>query len=88
MRRYNLPKINPNQTNLWFSFDYGQVHIVHFSSEHSYSLGSQQYDYLEEDLKNARNNPNIEWIIVGVHRAFYSSLDMEYSNVTGLAFHL
>lgn len=47
MKRYVLPKINPNQTNLWFSFDFGQVHVVHFSSEHAYNLGSEQYDYLE-----------------------------------------
>jgi hypothetical protein len=46
MKRYVLPKINPNQTNLWFSFDYGQVHVVHFSSEHPYTFGSEQFDYL------------------------------------------
>lgn len=38
--RYDLPKIYPGQTNLWFSFDYGQVHVTHFSSEHSYEKGS------------------------------------------------
>lgn len=74
MKRYVLPKLTPLQTNLWFSFDYGQVHVAHFSSQHPYALGSEQFDYLEEDLKNARRNPNIKWIIVGVHRAFYSSL--------------
>jgi len=47
--------------------------MVHFSSEHPYQLGSEQFDYLEEDLKKARSNPNIQWIILGVHRAFYSS---------------
>jgi len=36
LARYDLPKIYPGQTNLWFSFDYGQVHITHFSSEHPY----------------------------------------------------
>ncbi len=34
--RYRLPRNKPNQTNLWFSFDYGQVHMVHLSSEHPY----------------------------------------------------
>ena len=46
MKRYVLPRMNPNQTNLWFSFDYGQVHVAHFSSEHPYNLGSEQFDYL------------------------------------------
>ncbi len=30
--RYRLPRNSSNQSNLWFSFDYGQVHIVHISS--------------------------------------------------------
>lgn len=30
--RYDLPKIYPEQRNLWFSFDFGQVHVAHFSS--------------------------------------------------------
>jgi hypothetical protein len=88
MKRYHLPRIAPNQTNLWFSFDYGQVHMVHFSSEHPYMLGSEQYGYLEADLKKARNNPNIQWIFLGVHRAFYSSLSMEFANITNLAYQL
>lgn len=88
MKRYHLPRIAPNQTNLWFSFDYGQVHMVHFSSEHPYMLGSEQYSYLEADLKKARNNPNIQWIFLGVHRAFYSSLSMEFANITNLAYQL
>ena len=46
MKRYVLPRLTPNSTNLWFSFDYGQVHMVHFSSEHPYNLGSEQFDYL------------------------------------------
>jgi hypothetical protein len=71
--RYRLPKFFLNQTNLWFSFDYGQIHIVYISSEHEYGLGSEQYTFLEEDLKNARSNPNTKWIILGCHKAFYYS---------------
>lgn len=71
--RYVLPRQFPGQTNLFFSFDYGQVHFTHFSSEHPYQLGSEQYNFLEQDLMQARDNPNIKWIVVGVHRAFYSS---------------
>ena len=58
--RYMLPRKLPNQTNLFFSFDYGQLHFVHFSSEHPYSPGSEQYAFLEEDLGQARNNPNVQ----------------------------
>jgi acid phosphatase type 7 len=38
--RYILPRSFPGQTNFYFSFDYGQVHFVHFSSEHPYGFGS------------------------------------------------
>lgn len=44
--RYDLPKIYSKQTNLWFSFDFGQVHVTHFSSEHPYNHGSEQYAFL------------------------------------------
>lgn len=85
MKRYFLPRKTQNQTNLWFSFDYGQIHMVHFSSEHPYNLTSEQYEYLDADLAAARSNPNIQWIILGVHRAFYSSSTFEHANVTNLA---
>ena len=86
--RYRLPRNKPNQTNLWFSFDYGQVHMVHLSSEHPYEKGSEQYEFLEEDLKKARANKNIKWIILGTHRAFYCSDQTEYSPISPLTQHL
>lgn len=45
--RYRLPRLNESQSNLWFSFDYGQVHMIHISSEHDYQKGSEQYKFLE-----------------------------------------
>jgi len=32
-----------------------------------------QYEFIKQDLENARNNPNITWIIAMGHRPFYSS---------------
>jgi hypothetical protein len=49
------------------------LHIIHFSSEHAHEKGSPQYIFLENDLKKARNNSKIQWIIMGAHRAFYAS---------------
>lgn len=86
--RYVLPRNSPNQTNLFFSFDYGQLHFVHFSSEHAYDSGSEQYKFLEDDLSKARDNPSIKWIVLAVHRAFYSSNLDQYANVTRLCLHL
>ena len=86
--RYILPRQFAGQTNLFFSFDYGQIHFVHFSSEHPYQLGSDQYNFLEYDLKHASDNPSTKWIIVGVHRAFYSSNLNQFNNQTNLCKHL
>ena len=35
------------------------------ASEISFSKGSAQYNFVENDLKTAAANPNIKWIIVG-----------------------
>ncbi len=48
--RYTMPRTPGSDTNLWFSFDYGFVHIVHMSTEHDYTPGSPQYRFLESDL--------------------------------------
>ena len=45
----------------WYSFDYGNVHVIQISSEHDYLPGSEQYMWLEEDLKQVdrKNTPFI-----------------------------
>lgn len=86
--RYYLPRSPGSNSNLWFSFDYGQIHLVHFSSEHDYHKGSDQYKFLEADLKAARSNGYTEWIIVAAHRPFYSSDSDGYHDTRDLAIHL
>ena len=61
---------------------------MHFSSEHPYNIGSEQYNFLENDLRMARSNPNIQWIVVGAHRTFYSSNLDGYNQQRELAVHL
>lgn len=36
----------------WYSFKFGNVHVVQMSSEHDYTVGSEQYHWLEQNLKN------------------------------------
>jgi hypothetical protein len=31
----------------WYSFDYGNVHVIQISSEHNITVGSDQYNFLE-----------------------------------------
>ena len=56
----------------WYSFDAGNVHFVHFSSEHDYRAGSQQRDFLERDLR-AVNRSATPWLVVGMHRPMYNA---------------
>jgi hypothetical protein len=67
----------------YYSFDYNNIHFLMMDSESSYLPGSdptftdiedtEQYQFVENDLSKASNNPYIKWIIVMSHRQFYSS---------------
>ena len=68
----------------YYSFDYhNNIHFLMMDSESSYLPGSkpdfallnetEQYKFVEDDLSQASKNPNIEWIIVMIHRQLYSS---------------
>jgi hypothetical protein len=57
----------------YYSFDYVNAHVLTMASEISFSKGSAQYNFVENDLKTAAANPNIKWIIVNYHRVMYTS---------------
>jgi hypothetical protein len=57
----------------YYSFDYVNTHVLTVASELSFSKGSAQYTFVENDLKTAAANPNIKWIIVNYHRVMYTS---------------
>ena len=62
----------------YYSFDYQNVHFLAMATGKNriipYNVSSEQYQFVKDDLENAHNNKNIEWIIVYQFRAFYSSL--------------
>ena len=35
---------------MWYSFDWGNVHVIMMDSEHDWQVGSNQYSWLEADL--------------------------------------
>jgi len=67
--RFTMPG-NGNGDN-WFSIDYPLVHFTFISTEHNFSVGSDQWNWLENDLKSVDHNK--KWLIVGGHRPMYSS---------------
>jgi len=66
--------------NMWYSFNYGNVHFVAMDTETDYQgapegthMFGDQMTWLEADLASAHQDPNVKWIIVGGHRPIYSS---------------
>lgn len=66
-----------NLTSPFYSFDYKNVHFIALATaknkEIPYVTDSEQYKFVENDLKEANDNKKIKWIIVFQFRAFYSS---------------
>lgn len=66
-----IPMPAPATTNKpWWSYDIGLIHMVGMSTEHDFSVGSEQYQWLENDLKNV-DRVKTPWVIFGGHRAMY-----------------
>ena len=57
----------------YYSFDVNNVHVLTMATEEEYKPNSDQYYFVEDDLRKAANNPDIKWIIVTMHNPFYSS---------------
>ena len=55
-----------------YSFDYGSVHFMMMSTEHNFTQGSRQYEWMEQDLKNV-NHSLTPWVVIAGHRAMYTS---------------
>lgn len=80
--RYRMPgKESGSNTNMWFSWNYDNIHFVSISTETDYprcpnpeDTFGDQLAWLEADLANASTNPNIDWIIVHGHQPIYSSV--------------
>jgi hypothetical protein len=70
--------------NPFYSFDHQNVHFLAMSTGKGsvipYAYGSEQYQFIQDDLSRAANNPNIDWIIVYGYRPFYTSPTIHPSN--------
>lgn len=62
-----------NLAKQFYSFDYRNIHFLSIATELNYSAGSDQYQFVVNDLKKASNNSKITWIVVYSFRPFYSS---------------
>jgi len=63
----------PDNGRFWYSFKYGNVHVVMMSTEHDWTSGSEQYTWLEKDLKSVDRSVT-PWVILTGHRPMYTSI--------------
>ena len=82
--RYNSYMNHFNLTKPYYSFNYQNVHFLALATAKNsmipYRNGSEQYNFVQEDLKNAHNNQSIDWIIVYTFRPLYSSVTEHYGD--------
>ncbi len=77
LTRFNQYMRHFNLTKPYYSFNYQNAHFLAMATAKNeafpYANDSEQYRFVNEDLKNASENKDIEWIIVYSFRPFYSS---------------
>ena len=64
---------NHNLTNPYYSHDFKNIHFISLSTEHPFAKGSQQYEFIKNDLEKTSKNLDIDWIIIHQHKPLYSS---------------
>lgn len=58
----------------YYSFAYGPVFFITFSTEHPYANGTEQWLFVEQELKRATaNRTQWPWLVVFTHHPFYCS---------------
>ncbi|CAF1414200.1 unnamed protein product [Rotaria sp. Silwood1] len=79
--RFTMPS-NGDGENLWYSYNFGSAHIISFSTEvyfwweYGFAQITNQYRWLEQDLKWAtasENRTKYPWIITMGHQPMYCS---------------
>src|ERR671939_970768 len=62
-----------NMQNQWYSFNYQNIHFLVLSTETDYAVGTPQYNFAVNDLKNAASDSAHPWKIAFFHRVPYIS---------------
>jgi predicted phosphodiesterase len=77
LTKYNNYMKHFNLTKPYYSFDYQNVHFLIMATGKNevipYLIGSEQYEFINEDLKKAQKDNETDWIIVDTYRPLYSS---------------
>ncbi len=58
---------------LWYSYDYGNAHIISLDTDNDFLPGSPQYEWLVDDLEEVSQDDSLKWNIVMFHRPPFTS---------------
>jgi hypothetical protein len=64
-RRCYMP--SKDEMKPWYSFDFGPIHFLQYSTEHDFYKGSEQHRFMLDDLASV-DRKRTPWLIVGGHR--------------------
>ena len=75
LNRVNMPyAASGSNSEFWYSFNYSLFHIISISTEHDFDNGSEQAEWLTNDLQLANSDRDSHpWLLVIFHRPMYSS---------------
>jgi len=68
---FNLPHNNPDSTERYYSFNYGQVHCISLDTNLDYAPGTPMYEWLVQDLGSAMRKET-RWTFVVFHQPPWS----------------
>lgn len=66
-KRIPMPIPHPGQQ--WYTFTYGPIFFIQFSTEIDFGEGSAQHDFIYNALKSV-NRTTFPWLVVGFHRPY------------------
>ncbi|KAH9313298.1 hypothetical protein KI387_028333, partial [Taxus chinensis] len=69
---FQMPVIG--QDKPWYSIEHGPVHFTVMSTEHSWDIGSEQFNWMKTDLASV-DRKRTPWLIFAGHRPQYSSFE-------------
>ncbi|KAJ0038389.1 hypothetical protein Pint_23840 [Pistacia integerrima] len=67
-----FPMPTPAKDKPWYSIEQGPVHFTVISTEHDWSLNSEQYQWMKKDMASV-DRSKTPWLIFTGHRPMYSS---------------
>lgn len=78
--RWQMPGGSEGGThNFWFSYTFAGVHVTSMSTEHPYTAGSPQMEWLERDMAS-QSARGARWRVLAGHRPLLCSDADEYSS--------